>query len=347
MKKHLLLISIFCFTAFALQGCSGRADTIPAHTPVVVEVQEARLVEGNDEITYSGTIEESESLPLNFSVIGTVSHVYINEGDWVRKGQLLAELNCESYRNALEISTASRKQAEDAYHRLLPMRENGNLPEIEFVKVETGLHQAQAACAIAQKNLDDCRLISPVDGIVGKRSIEPGMNALPSFATITVVKIQKVFVRVSVSDNEIHGITRGQKASIRVRALGDSLSTGTVEQIGVMADPIAHTYRVRVGLRNPSGALRPGMVCTVALQPQGKAQSIVLPAHAVQVDEHGSAFVYCVDPRTRTASRRAVTIGALLEGGMAVTGGVAPRELVVVAGHHRLSDSTLVQYADR
>ncbi len=74
---------------------------------------------------------------------------------------------------------------------------NGSLPEVKMVEMETGLEQANAAAQIACKNLADCKLFSPANGIIGKRSIEPGMNVIPGITVLTVVKIDKVFIRVS------------------------------------------------------------------------------------------------------------------------------------------------------
>ena len=198
MKKNKLFntcisIALICIL-FA--GCKNESNEQNIKDPVSVEVQQVRQIEDGQEITYSGTIEESESTSLNFSSMGTISKVLVNEGQYVKKGQLLATLNPETFKNAYEIAQAMEKRAEDGFKRLEPMYKNGTLPEIKFVEVESGLQQARASAAIAKKNLQDCNLYSTVDGIVGKRSIDPGMSAMTSFGGITIVNIDKVFAKV-------------------------------------------------------------------------------------------------------------------------------------------------------
>ncbi|MFH2054695.1 MAG: efflux RND transporter periplasmic adaptor subunit [bacterium] len=99
------------------------------------------------------------------------------------------------------------------------MYDSGSFPEVKLVEVETGFQQATAAAAIGRKNLDDCKLYATVDGFVGARAIEPGLNVSPGFTAIKIVNIEKVCAKVSVSENKIARIKRGEDAQIRVGAL--------------------------------------------------------------------------------------------------------------------------------
>jgi membrane fusion protein, multidrug efflux system len=330
-----------------MQGCSKSTGRTLDTTAIEVEVEPARAAESGDEIAYSGTIEESETLPLSFSSIGTVSRVLVSEGDHVRKGQLLAELNDGTYRHAFDMANATLHQAEDAHARVLPMHNNGNFSDVEFVRVETALQQARSAAAIAKKSLADCRLVSPIDGVVGKRSIDPGMSPIPTFASITVVKIAKVYARIPVPENEIRLVAAGQTAQIRVAAAGDSAYAGVVEQVGVMADPLAHTYKIKIGIQNVRAELKPGMVCTASLRPSVRTGATVIPSQAVQVDESGRTFVYAVDRKAGRAVRTSVSTGRLLDRGVEALSGARPGDLVVVAGQHKLVDNALVHFEER
>ena len=236
-------------------------------------------------------------MPHSFSIVGTVTRVLVSEGTPVRKGQLLAEIDNTTVRNAYDMAQATLAQAEDAYKRLTPMHASGSLPDIKYVEAETGLRQARAGAAIARKSLDDCRLVATADGIVGKRSLDPGTVTVPNITSITIVKIAAVFARVSVPENEIARIRRGQTAEIRIGALGGREYSGTVEEIGVLADVLAHSYRIRITVPNPGGDIRPGMVCTANLRFPGQVRGLVIPNASLMVDEAGRNFVYRVGMR--------------------------------------------------
>ncbi len=344
-KNKIWILTVIIFLSAGYTGCSKSSGKNLNNTAVNVQVKEVTTLDGNEEIAYSGTIEESESTPLSFSGVGTVARVLVNEGDFVSKGQLLATLNEETYKNTYEMTLATLKQAEDAYKRLQPMYKNGNLPEVKLVEVETGLQQAKAAAAISKKSLDDCKLYSPVSGIVGKRSIEPGMTAMPNFSSITIVKIEKVFARVPIAENEIASVKKGDKAKIKIAALNNTEFNGTVEEIGIMADPLAHTYKIKIGINNSNRQIKPGMICNVNLAKQNKSEGLFVPGNAVLVDEQGRNFVYAVN--LNKAVKKYIKTGKLLKSGVEVTEGLNLGEQIVVAGLQKLVDNSLIRIVNK
>jgi len=310
---------------------------------VKVLAVKAASVQEAEVFSYSGTIEESESTPLSFSVIGKVARVLVAEGDYVRRGQLLAELSSDSYQNTHEMTQAALKQAEDAYNRLYPMYQNGNLPEVKLVEVQTGLQQAKAAAAIAQRNLEDCLLHATVSGYIGKRSIEPGMSIIPGLSAVTIVKIDKVYAKIPVSEREIVSIQKGQPATIQVGALGDRPFNGAVAEIGVLADPIVHTYRVRIAIPNQDKLIKPGMICSAVLRSTAERNGITVPNQALQVDEKGETFVFSLNPSQSVALRKYVKTGRLFKNGVEISEGLNEGEWVVIAGQQKLVDQAPVE----
>jgi membrane fusion protein (multidrug efflux system) len=327
--------------AFIASGCASNASN-NNDTAIKVEVEQVKVVDGSQTFAYSGTIEESETIPLSFSSLGTVSKVFVSEGAEVKKGQLLATLNNSTYQNAYAMAHATEQQAEDAYNRLTPMHKNGNLSDVKYFEVETGLQQAKAAAAIAKKSLDDCNLYATTDGFIGKRSIDPGMTTIPNLTSITIVKINKVFARVAVSEDEISLIQKGQKVNIKICALGTKNYNGVVEEIGVVADPIVHTYKIKIGIENTNHAIKPGMICNATIESPSMARGVVVPSRAVMVDEAGRNFVYTVSSQKK-AIRKYVVTGDLLNSGIEVVEGLEVNEAVVVTGQHKLVDNASVQ----
>jgi membrane fusion protein (multidrug efflux system) len=325
-----------------LTGCNSSIDSIQPES-IRVEVQRVMTADSRQSLAYSGTIEESETIPLSFSSVGTVSQVLVSEGDAVTKGQILATLDTATFRSAYEIAHATEQQAEDAYKRLTPMHQNGNLPEVKYVEVKTGLQQARSAAAIAKKSLDDCNLVTKADGIVGKRSINPGMVALPNVTSITLVNISKVYAKVSVPETEISSIRKGDQATVIVGALGDREFSGTVEEIGVMADPLVHTYKIKIGIANENHEIKPGMICNVTIEHIGARHGLVVPSRAVMVDETGRNFVYTVDSASNKAVKYEVQTGDLLNSGIEIVEGIKANDMVIVAGQHKLADNASVK----
>lgn len=349
MKKYglLLLLSGILMGANVFVGCADDANSQEKLTQTLVNVEVASVCNPTEGqiFTYSGAVEESETTPLSFKVIGNVKQVLVKEGDFVKAGQVLAVLNSDNYKDSYEMSLASLKQAEDAYKRLKPMYKNGNLPEIKLIEVETSLQQAKSATAIAKRNIEDCVLTSPVSGVVGRRSIEPGMSAMPGIAAINVVKIEKVFAKIPIPENEIANIHKGQKAVIKVSAIGGQEIIGTVEEIGVLADPLAHSYKVKIAVANGDKKLMPGMICNAMIKSDIKLNDLIVPNKAVQIDDQNRNFVYAVEGNK--AVKKYVVTGALVRDGISIKEGLAGSEKIIIAGQNRITENSIVNIVNK
>lgn len=342
MFNSKLLISLAIVAVF-LHGCHN-SEQKSAGSTVGVKVQSVKETHDTVQNYYVGVVEESIAIPLSFLTSGTIELVMADEGTHVKKGQLLASLNSDNYRNALQLTAAKEKQAKDAYNRLSEVYKNGSLPEVKMVEMETGLEQANAAAQIATKNLADCKLYSPANGIVGKRSIEPGMNVIPGLTVLTIVKIDKIFIRVSIPENEIVTTNVGQQALIRVPALKDRTFRGLIEQKGVMANPLSHTYDIKIAIQNPEEILRPGMVCNVIITGNPQVKGISIPQQSVQVDENGEKYVFTVDSSTNRALRKNIEANELSSNGnVIVSKGLHEGDLLVMEGYQKININTPVQ----
>jgi multidrug efflux pump subunit AcrA (membrane-fusion protein) len=146
--NYLAILGIAVFTA-----CSQKEKTTPADTDKSINVQVERPISytGFIESGYSGVVEAKQTIQLSFVVMGNVTEVLVEEGQSVSKGQLLAKINSANATDAYRMALLKQQQAEDTYNRLKPMKENGTLPEIKWVEVETGFNQAKAAVSIAKK----------------------------------------------------------------------------------------------------------------------------------------------------------------------------------------------------
>ena len=340
MGACLALIVVF-------SGCRSPRATDAGVGPVRVVVARVAPAETGREFAYSGTIVESQTLPQSFAVTGTVVRVAVREGDFVARGALLAEIDASTYRQSLEMARAAEKQAEDAFARLSRMYQKGHLPEVKYVEVETGLAKARAASAIARKNLADCSLRASAAGYVGKCSVDPGMVVLPHVDSITLVRIERVFAKVPVPENDVVLLHRGDRAVIRIGALEGREFAGEIEEIGVVADPLAHSYTVRIAVANPERLIRPGMVCSASVRGLERSMGLVIPNQAVLVDENGRNYVYCLDPAGARALVRFVTLGELLQNGIRVTSGLTTGDPIVVAGQHKLVPGAAVRVDER
>lgn len=352
-------VLVAAITTFSL--VSGRNKAAQPEQ-VMVEVTPAVSVSGSAAAYYSGTIEAQKTIPLSFRTLGTVADVNVREGQQVRKGELLARLDCQDNQNVMRMAAAKSRQADDAFRRFEPMYKNGNLPEIKMVEIETGRTEASLALMIAAKSVTDCDITAPENGIISDRSVEPGSSALPGRSALKLVTIDQVYAAISVPENEISRIRPGMQAEVEISALlaehnagaGDrgsiqlplqqpSLSRGNkfkgiVEDSGVSANPLARTYNVRVRVNNPARRILPGMICNVYVSGRGSSNFTLVPATAISTDDSGQKYLYVVEPGGNTVAKRLVETAGFARGGVLVSRGLTGGEIVVSGGAHKLSD---------
>ncbi len=342
-KKNLSATSLVVALSL-LYGCSGHSSTSDQQRPMPVKVLTVQLSTINLGQEYVGTIRESIAIPLSFPTAGTVSAVYVSEGQSVNKGMVLATLDGKSYRSSYQIALAKEKQAQDAYNRLSELYKKGSLPEIKMVEIESDLQQARSTAQLAKNSLSDCRLIAPTHGVIGKKSVEPGMNVLPDYQVFSLLKIEQVNAVVPIPENQIANIQLGQQATVTVAALNNASFTGKVTEAGVEADPLSHTYPIKIALQNKDEQLKPGMVCNVVITPKATQPMITVPQTSVMIDTNNHTYVYVVNKDGRSVHKQIVQVGeAVGNGDVAVLSGLQPGDGVVTEGNQKIDEQSLIQ----
>ena len=154
-------------------SCTSKQEqNAKAPTRVMTEVVSTAMNANSQ--TYVGIVEECEATAVSFTSMGVVKRMLVNEGQAVAKGQLIAEMDDTQARNLLSGAEAQMAQANDALERYKMLHDNGSLPEVQWVEIQSKVAQAKSQLEVARKNLADCRLVAPVGGIVGKRLVGAG-----------------------------------------------------------------------------------------------------------------------------------------------------------------------------
>lgn len=339
MKSILSNVAIVMSAAAVLPSCHGEKQPT---APEVIRVETA--VAGESEMStsrnYTGTVEESSGTVASFTVPGTVQSVNVSEGDYVKKGQLIASVEATSLKNAYDISNAALAQAQDAYDRMKMLHDAEAIADIKWVEMQQTLKQAQSAEAIARKTLNDAYLYAPLSGYVSEKYVDAGMTAAPGLPVVKIVSIDPVKVSISIPENEISAIPEGGEAEITVSALGNRKFTGKIIEKGVSANPITRSYDVKMTIENHSGALLPGMICDVSLNTDSTSRSLTVPLDAVMLAADNSHYVWL--DSAGYAVKRTVETGELTGDGIVINSGIARGDTLIVKGQQKVSRNSRV-----
>lgn len=340
-----LLSGVIVLTVI-LPSCKSH-DKATVEGPVRVNVE----VVGSNGATggvqdYSGTVKASEESTVSFSVPGTITKVYVNEGQKVTKGQLLAQIKSESLVNSRNIAQAELEEARDAYQRLKKLHDADALPDIKWVEIQSKLKQAENAAALADRAVADASIHAPISGYVSQKFASDGQTVIPAQPVVKIVNLNTLQVSIPVPENEIALFGPKTTAVITFDAEGNPEVEGKIGSKGVEADPLTRSYTVKFDIPSSDGRILPGMIGSVSVEGLKNDSSsvmtseVTLPSQAVLLSSDNHQFVWTV--KDGKAVRKDVTADELSASGVVVRSGLVAGDSVIVAGMQKVSTGTTV-----
>ncbi|MEE1208185.1 MAG: efflux RND transporter periplasmic adaptor subunit [Muribaculaceae bacterium] len=330
----------------ATTACSN-SDKPTQSGPLKVEVKVAGSGTSADGArTYSGTVESGETSTVSFNVPGTIQKMYVEVGQKVAKGQLLATVKGADLQNASNIAQAELAEAQDAYRRLKKLHDANALPEIKWVEVQQKLKQAQNAAAIASRGVGDASLHSPISGYVSAKLADEGQTVIAAQPVLTIVSLSDMQVAISVPEDEIGAFKEGSTATVTFDGVDSLKTTGRLRQKAVVADPLTRSYSVKYDIPSTNGKILPGMIGTVSVTAAADTTAssapgrFELPSQAVLLAADNTQFVWVV--KNGRAERRTVTAEQFSDNGVAVSRGLQKGDSVIVAGMQKVGTGTAV-----
>ena len=333
----LVLLTISC----------GNEEKPKVNKTIKVEVINVGLNTNNSQskVAYNGTIEADVAIKSSFQVSGNVVHVPVSIGDFVKKNQLIAQIDATIYSSQYEQQLAQVRLAKENYERINNVFQKGSIAEIRMLEARSQYEQAQAAAKMTYENVRHAKLYAPMDGYVSAKMMDVGDLAQPGQPVVEIVNINAVKAVFPIPDGEINSITKGDSANVNLPTLDKSV-IGIVDEVSIQSNQGSPVYTAYVKLNNPDKQIKPGMTCNVRLQDkvdQNKnvKEVIVIPSESIAVTEDGKQYVYIVD--NGIAERKYIETGELYDSGIVVKKGLAKGDHLIISGYHKLTQSTPVE----
>lgn len=321
-------------------SCAANSDG-PGQGDPVVTVRTMVMEESPDvrTRTYVGQAEASQSVVLYSPYPGTLERIYVNEGDKVRKGELVAEISSEAVRSAYETAQATLRQAEDGYSRIMKVYGKGGVADIRMKEAEASLAKARAEASAARKAMQSCLVKSPFEGSVSGVYAYQGSEVTALEPLAKIVDASSAVVVFAVPERELSKVHAGMSASLDIPALDMDGIPAEVISKGVESYPVSHTYECRLKLLHPVSGLAPGMICKVSLDADA-APVCVIPAEVVHTDDKGR-YVWTV--RDGRAAKVRISTGGFAGGGVIASEGLSKGDRVIVEGFRKVSSGMKVK----
>jgi membrane fusion protein, multidrug efflux system len=344
-------------------GAGGRG-------PMVVELANARRASMSQEIRVVGNLIGEATVAVAPRTAGRLQDVFVRLGDRVTRGQRIAKIEdfeiveqVKQAEAAQEVSAATIRQREaDLQLALTNVERSRNLFQRQLLPKQTlddneARYQAAVAqidLAKAQSNqskarLDELRInlantviVSPVNGFVAKRSVDPGAFVSQNAPIVDVVDISRVRLVVNVVERDLKELATGDAAKVEVDAYPGEMFRGRIARVAPVLDPATRTAPIEIEIPNPDFRLKPGMYARVGVTTDVKKESLVVPVNAV-ADLGGRRGVF--QHLNGVAIFRTVELGTEGNEFIEVLGGLAEGDQVITTGARALRDGDRIQLA--
>jgi RND family efflux transporter MFP subunit len=341
--------------AVVIGSCGKKEEAASA---AVVRPVETVVLGGGESGRYyfPATVQAADRAEIAFRVPGQIIELPVNEGDNLRKGQIIARLDPRDYDVALrEAKAAYDKAAADAerYKRLYE-RDAIPLADLELRQAQRDVSEAHYDQA--KLNLEYATLVAPYDGWVGRRYVENFEDVPAKQAIVSLQSLDRLEVYIDVPEYLIATARdrRGTDFVVRFGASGDTEFPIRVREFSAQADIRTQTFQITFSMDPPEGYnILPGMTGQVIMidkddDDQTEVTEFAVPSFAVVADADGEPYVWIVDPEAMTVSKRGVKLGRVAgKDQIWITDGVSEGERIAAAGVHHLQEGMKVRLMDQ
>lgn len=338
------------FIVLLLQGCMGQAVGSEQEAAVAddpsIPVEAAQVSIGDMAAIYSGTasLEADEQAVVVSQITGVVLQIHAEEGDFVEAGQVMARVETDRYRLAVEKANASLKRLKTDYLRKKELYEKKLVSAEDFERVSAEYQVQKAAYDIASLDLEYTNIRAPISGFVSERLVRPGNLVKLHEPVFRVTGYDPLLAVLHVPERELKVLRNGLVVTVALDAWPGEVFEGEIIRISPVIDPGTGTFRVTAKVRDHDQMLKPGLFGRVEILYDMHQDVPVIPRSAVITEDNRShVFVITEDG---SASRRAVQLGYERAGLIEVRKGVAGGETVVTAGKSSLSEGAKVEVID-
>jgi len=346
MKRicNLLLAFLFFALGFQASGCGGNShsETKNEKGKLVVPIEIDIVTIGDIAAYFTGTatIEAEEETDVVAKVGGVVEKIMVEEGEFVKTGDVLAHLDDEMISVQLAQAEANLKKLENNYKRNKNLHEKQLVSTEIFQQTKYEYEQQKAAYAMSRLNLGYTAIRTPISGVVAERWVKIGNMILPNQPTFKVSGMNPLIAVLHIPERQLGKLRPGLSVKLGVDAIDKEEVDGHIKRISPIVDPQTGTVKVTIEANDALGRLRPGMFARVKIIYDVHVNTFKIPKDAIISEDRESA-VYVV--RDSVAYRQNVKIGYTNTTHVEILEGISPEDTVVTTGKGSLKDSVRVE----
>lgn len=339
---------LFIILGISLLFCPIRCrqqKNVPVQDEVVyVKMAPVEHKEMSKPIHSHGRVSSKEEIKLSFKVGGIIRNIYVDEGETVKKRQLLARLDLSEIESQVQQARSAFEKAQRDLERAENLHKEKAVTLEQLQNVRTAFQVAQSQLQAAEFNLRYSEIHAPSEGRILRRLMEENEMVSPGLPIFFFASTARGWiVRAGVSDRDLVRLSLGDPAVVRFDAHPGKQFEAQVSEIVESADPLTGTFEIELRVDARDKKLVSGFVAQVDISPSSVQTYAIIPIEAVMEAQGQQGFVFTVDDSIQKAKSIPIRIGFLFENKVAVASGLEGISHIVTEGAAYLIEGTRVQ----
>lgn len=319
----------------AEQAAAIKNERPPVNT-VVMEVTPGAI---SNKINLPGSIEPWTRLELISKIAGSIEEVLVQEGDSVKEGDIIAKIESDDYRIALDRATAAYKLAKADFERDKSVYAKGAIPTAELDARETNMQTAKADLDNATLLLSRCTIKAPINGVIRSLDAKVGLYLGIGDPIGRILQIDKVKAVIGIPESDITAVRNLPTVDLTIQALDNLQIVGKNYFVSSSPETAARLYRIELEIDNPDHHILPGMFVRANIIKQSREDALSIPFYSI-ISRNDEQYVFI--ERDGVVRKQPVQTGIMEQWMVEITDGLQSGDRIVVEGHRDVENDQKV-----
>lgn len=293
-----------------------------------------------DRINLPGSVEPWTRLKLMSKLNGTINELMVKEGDRVKKGDILARIEEDDYRIALDRAQSAYKLAQADYERDKSIYEKGVIPTATLEANKTNMQTARADFENAKLQLSRTTITSPMDGIISSLDAKVGLQLSVGDPIAEILQIDRMKTVIGIPESDVTAVRKLDQVDVTVQALDNKVFIGRKHFLSPAPGTIARLYNLELEIDNSDGEVLAGMFVRADVVKQRLENTLSVPFYSV-ISRNNEQYVFI--EKDGLARKRSVKLGIMEKWMVQVTEGLDSGDRILIEGHRDVEDQQKIK----
>lgn len=294
-------------------------------------------------IEVQGTVETDYNILIPAEKPGLVKEIYVEKGDEVEKGEILAEIDDIITKSTIEEVENGLELAKIVYERQKRLWDKNIGSEIQYLEAKNNKESLEKKLETLYESYNKRKIIAPINGVVDEIMIKEGEMAMAGVGAIRVVQLKSLKIKANISEKYISSIKKGDTVRVTFPGVG-FCCTKPIEAVSQVINPDSRTFQIEIDLSHEQNTLKPNMVAVLEIFDYTSEEAIVVPLNTVQKKGNENFIFLAVNENNNwMAKRKAVKTGLYQGDKLEILEGLNFGDKIITVGFQNIADGELIR----